>query len=70
MATFEQLVTELAPEIAGLKAAFAAKGNSGADMQKYLGLQFQLDQTLRKRGIKGAELDIALKAIMEIVQKA
>jgi len=69
MATFEELLATLSPEIIELKTAFAAKGASGADLQKYLGLQFQLDQKLRKRGIKGAELDIALKAIMEIVQK-
>jgi len=74
MADFEDLKNALAPEITELRAALAAKNRADAAgaasaMQKYLGLQFQLDQKLRKRGIKGAELDVAMKALMEIVQK-
>lgn len=69
MATFDELVAAMSADIDTLKTAFKAKGNSPADMQKYLGLQFQLDQKLRARGIKGPELDIALKAIMDLVQK-
>ena len=78
MANFEDLKTALAPDIAELKAALADKkrADTGASpasgmstaTQKYLGLQIQLDQKLRKRGLKGAELDVALKAIMDIVQ--
>ena len=74
MANFEDLKKALAPEITELRAALATKNGADAAsaasaMQQYLGLQFQLDQKLRKRGIKGAELDVAMKALMEIVQK-
>ena len=75
MADFEDLKNALAPEITELKNALAAKNRESASglsvaTQKYLGLQFQLDQKLRKRGIKGAELDVAMKAIMEIVLRS
>ena len=72
MATFEDLKAAMATEIAQLRAAYNAKQKAGGDMalmKEYLGLQFQLDQKLRKRGLRGAELDIAMKALIEVVQK-
>ena len=76
MNDFEDLKKALSPEIEELKTALADKKRADAAgapaglspaTQKYLGLQFKLDQTLRKRGLRGPELDVAMKAIMEVI---
>ena len=69
--SFDELKKLLAPEIAELKAALEAKNKAPSAMSPammhYLDLQYKLSEKLKRRGIRGAELDIALKAIMEIV---
>ena len=73
ISSFDELIKALAPEIAELKVALAEKNKAPSamspQMMHYLDLQFKLSQTLKRRGIRGQELDIALKSIMDIVQK-